>query len=185
MTRTTPELASSLQTSTPHQREDAPYTADIQYKRVSNLEPSGSKAETLPLGHRGHEERVGRNEERTGTGKGPEETKDLIRSGKEEMRAHVESQVGEIKDHVNKCVKKMDVREFYRTELKTRRQKPGDSLQVLAADVERLMSLAYAECPLDIRERLDAQYYVDTIKDEDTQLSARLMDLKDLKSALA
>ncbi|GBM68452.1 hypothetical protein AVEN_5171-1 [Araneus ventricosus] len=38
--------------------------------------------------------------------------------------------------------------QFYRTELKTRRQKPGESLQVLAADVERLMNLAYAECPL-------------------------------------
>ncbi|GBM51651.1 hypothetical protein AVEN_30908-1 [Araneus ventricosus] len=36
--------------------------------------------------------------------------------------------------------------QFYRTELKTKRQKPGESLQELAADVERLMSLAYAEC---------------------------------------
>ncbi|GBN16886.1 hypothetical protein AVEN_35455-1 [Araneus ventricosus] len=44
--------------------------------------------------------------------------------------------------------------QFYRTELKTRRQKPEESLQVLAADVKRLMSLAYAECPLDIRESL-------------------------------
>ncbi|GBN32948.1 hypothetical protein AVEN_48423-1 [Araneus ventricosus] len=35
--------------------------------------------------------------------------------------------------------------QFYRTELKTRRQKPEESLQVLAADVERQMSLAYAE----------------------------------------
>ncbi|GFT02909.1 CCHC-type domain-containing protein [Nephila pilipes] len=34
--------------------------------------------------------------------------------------------------------------QFYRTELKTRLQKPGESLQVLATDVERLMSLAYA-----------------------------------------
>ncbi|GBM15210.1 hypothetical protein AVEN_39122-1 [Araneus ventricosus] len=32
--------------------------------------------------------------------------------------------------------------QFYRTELKTRRQKPEESLQVMAADVERLMSLA-------------------------------------------
>ncbi|GBL91978.1 hypothetical protein AVEN_116790-1 [Araneus ventricosus] len=45
---------------------------------------------------------------------------------------------------------------FYRTELKTRRQKPGESLQVLAADVERLMSLAYAECPQDVRDSLAA-----------------------------
>ncbi|GBM62896.1 hypothetical protein AVEN_177249-1 [Araneus ventricosus] len=75
--------------------------------------------------------------------------------------------------------------QFYRTELKTRRQKPGESLQELAADVERLMSLAYAECPLDVRESLAAQYFVDAIKDEDTQHSTRLMDAKDLKSSLA
>ncbi|GBN20530.1 hypothetical protein AVEN_158334-1 [Araneus ventricosus] len=74
--------------------------------------------------------------------------------------------------------------QFYRTELKTRRQKPGESLKVLAADVERLMSLAYAECPLDVRESLAAQYFVDAIRDGDTQHSTRLMDAKDLKSAL-
>ncbi|GBN64111.1 hypothetical protein AVEN_110348-1, partial [Araneus ventricosus] len=75
--------------------------------------------------------------------------------------------------------------QFYRTELKTRRQKPGESLQVLAADVERLMSLAYAECPQDVRDSLTAQYFVDAIRDEDTQHATRLMDAKDLKSALA
>ncbi|GBN70184.1 Retrovirus-related Pol polyprotein from transposon 297 [Araneus ventricosus] len=75
--------------------------------------------------------------------------------------------------------------QFYRTELKTRRQKPGESLQVLAADVERLMSLAYAECPQDVRDSLAAQYFVDAIRDEDTQHATRLMDAKGLKSALA
>ncbi|GBM87336.1 hypothetical protein AVEN_133987-1 [Araneus ventricosus] len=75
--------------------------------------------------------------------------------------------------------------QFYKTELKTRRQKPGESLQVLAADVERLMSLAYAECPLDVQESLAAQYFVDAIRDKETQLSTRLMDFTDLKSALA
>ncbi|GBN30438.1 hypothetical protein AVEN_105882-1 [Araneus ventricosus] len=74
--------------------------------------------------------------------------------------------------------------QFYRTELKTRRLKPGESLQELAPDVERLMSLAYAECPLDVRESLAAQYFVDAIRDEDTQHSTRLMDAKDLKSSL-
>ncbi|GBM70402.1 hypothetical protein AVEN_123595-1 [Araneus ventricosus] len=75
--------------------------------------------------------------------------------------------------------------QFYRTELKTRRKKPGESLQELAVDVELLMSLAYAECRLDVRESLAAQYFVDTIRDEDTQHSTRLMHAKDLKSSLA
>ncbi|GBM48377.1 hypothetical protein AVEN_103562-1 [Araneus ventricosus] len=33
--------------------QQAPVTADLQRNRVSNLESSGSEAETLPLGHRG------------------------------------------------------------------------------------------------------------------------------------
>ncbi|GBL87219.1 hypothetical protein AVEN_270501-1 [Araneus ventricosus] len=72
-----------------------------------------------------------------------------------------------------------------KTELKTRRQKPGESLQVSAADVERFMSLAYAECPLDVREILPVQFFIDPIIDEDTQLLTRLMDFTDFKSALA
>ncbi|GBN66345.1 hypothetical protein AVEN_8500-1 [Araneus ventricosus] len=75
--------------------------------------------------------------------------------------------------------------QFYRTELKTRRQKPGESLRVLAADVERLMSLACAECPQNVRDSLAAQNFVDAIRDEDTQHATRLIYVKDLKSALA
>ncbi|GBN76509.1 hypothetical protein AVEN_256197-1 [Araneus ventricosus] len=47
------------------------------------------------------------------------------------------------------------------------------------------MSLAYAECPQDVRDILAAQYFVDAIRDDDTQHATRLMDAKDLKSALA
>ncbi|GBM54203.1 hypothetical protein AVEN_11268-1 [Araneus ventricosus] len=86
----------------------------------------------------------------------------------------LESRFGD--SHLTQC---------YRTELKTRRQKPGESLQELAADVEQLMSLAYAEYPLDVRESLAAQYFVDAIRDKDTQHSTILMDAKDLKSSLA
>ncbi|GBN37335.1 hypothetical protein AVEN_7516-1 [Araneus ventricosus] len=73
------------------------------------------------------------------------------------------------------------IMEFYRTELKTRRQKPGESLQVLSADVERLMSIAYAECLLDVRGSLAAQCFFEAIIEKNMQLSAKFMDLKDLK----
>ncbi|GBM25944.1 hypothetical protein AVEN_94382-1 [Araneus ventricosus] len=63
VTRTTPELAPRLQTSVPHQREDAWFptyefkcnrptnTVDPQWNLVSNLEPSDPEA--VPLGQRG------------------------------------------------------------------------------------------------------------------------------------
>ncbi|GBN36782.1 hypothetical protein AVEN_132492-1, partial [Araneus ventricosus] len=47
------------------------------------------------------------------------------------------------------------------------------------------MSLAYAKCPLDVRESLAVQFFADAIRDEETQLSTRLMDFTDLKLALA
>ncbi|GBM33054.1 hypothetical protein AVEN_126056-1 [Araneus ventricosus] len=47
------------------------------------------------------------------------------------------------------------------------------------------MSLAYAEYPQDVRDSLVVQYFVDAIRDEDTQHATRLMDAKDLKSGLA
>ncbi|GBM04477.1 hypothetical protein AVEN_197891-1 [Araneus ventricosus] len=50
MTRATPGLASP---SPSFHVQQTPYTADLQWNRVSNLEPSGLKAGTLPLGHRG------------------------------------------------------------------------------------------------------------------------------------
>ncbi|GBO09644.1 hypothetical protein AVEN_99891-1 [Araneus ventricosus] len=42
------------------------------------------------------------------------------------------------------------------------------------------MSLAYAECLLDVRESLEAQYFVDAIRVEDIQHSTRLMDVEAL-----
>ncbi|GBL95525.1 hypothetical protein AVEN_54127-1 [Araneus ventricosus] len=47
------------------------------------------------------------------------------------------------------------------------------------------MSMAYSECSQDVRDNLAAQYFVDSIRDEDTQHATSLMDAKDLKSALA
>ncbi|GBL77779.1 Retrovirus-related Pol polyprotein from transposon 297 [Araneus ventricosus] len=66
-----------------------------------------------------------------------------------------------------------------------RLQKSGESLQVAAAYVERLMSLAYAKCSQDVRDSLAAQYFLDAIRDEDPHDETRLMDAKDLKSSLA
>ncbi|GBN53087.1 hypothetical protein AVEN_138503-1 [Araneus ventricosus] len=69
----------------------------------------------------------------------------------------------------------LETAQFYRIELKTKRQKPVESFHVLSTDVEQLMRLTYAECPLDFQETLGAQYFVDAIRDEDTQHSTRMM----------
>ncbi|GBM84746.1 hypothetical protein AVEN_64887-1 [Araneus ventricosus] len=63
MTRMTPELTSPLLTSAPHQREEVwhhtydlavnshTYKDDLQWERVSNVEPCCLQDDILPLGH--------------------------------------------------------------------------------------------------------------------------------------
>ncbi|GBM13702.1 hypothetical protein AVEN_66261-1, partial [Araneus ventricosus] len=45
------------------------------------------------------------------------------------------------------------------------------------------MSLAYAECPLDVWESLAIQYVVDATKDEDTQHSTRLIGCQGIENS--
>ncbi|GBN11087.1 hypothetical protein AVEN_2001-1 [Araneus ventricosus] len=73
--------------------------------------------------------------------------------------------------------------QFYRTELKTKKQKPGEILP--SSMGRRCKTINELEYPLDIQESLAVQFFVDAIRDDKTQLSTRSMDFTDLKSALA
>ncbi|GBO24268.1 Retrovirus-related Pol polyprotein from transposon 297 [Araneus ventricosus] len=72
--------------------------------------------------------------------------------------------------------------QFYRTELKTEaRRKPSRNGCRCGTTNEP----GLRRVPLDVRESLSAQYFVDASRDEDMQHSTRLMGAKDLKSSLA
>ncbi|GBO14416.1 hypothetical protein AVEN_155476-1 [Araneus ventricosus] len=81
---------------------------------------------------------------------GQERLEQEMRSGQERMEGGRDKMKGMIEEN------------------QTENKKTEESLQELAADVERLMSLPYSECPLDVRESLAAQYFVDVIREEDT-----------------
>jgi hypothetical protein len=76
------------------------------------------------------------------------------------------------------------LKDFNRLQLKSRRQKAGETLQELAAEIEKLSQLAFSECPTDVRDGLALQYFVDAIRDPEIQQALRIADNKDLKSAL-
>lgn len=63
-------------------------------------------------------------------------------------------------------------------------QKMGESLQELAADIERLSYLAYSDCPADVRGSLALQHFVEGKKDHEIQITLRMEDIKDVKSTL-
>ncbi|KAF8773881.1 hypothetical protein HNY73_016492 [Argiope bruennichi] len=70
------------------------------------------------------------------------------------------------------------------TQLKTRQQKPNETLQELATDIEKLSHLAFSDCPTEVRETLAVQYFVDGVRDVEIQKALRMAETKDLKSAL-
>lgn len=76
-------------------------------------------------------------------------------------------------------------KDFNMWQLKTRQQKPDESLQELASDIERLVLLSYKDCPADARERIAVQQFMDSIRNLDLKnvLRMSLSEFKDLRSA--
>ncbi|GFX94884.1 uncharacterized protein TNCV_2379571 [Trichonephila clavipes] len=70
------------------------------------------------------------------------------------------------------------------TEIKTRHQKPEESLQEYAFEIQRLDNLAFSDHPLTVRKVISLQYFVDGLKNGEIQKSVRIADVQDLKSAL-
>ncbi|KAJ3649083.1 hypothetical protein Zmor_020845 [Zophobas morio] len=57
------------------------------------------------------------------------------------------------------------LKKVFVAQVKTRIQKVGESLQEFAADVKKLVRLAYTEAPQTIQERLVTETFVDGIRD--------------------
>ncbi|KFM75817.1 hypothetical protein X975_16651, partial [Stegodyphus mimosarum] len=82
------------------------------------------------------------------------------------------------------CFGEKCLKDYSRLQLKSRQQKPTETLQELATDVERLFHLAFSECLTETREILSLQYFIDGIRDPEIQKALRMADVKDIKSAL-
>ncbi|GFT69150.1 uncharacterized protein TNCV_2566071 [Trichonephila clavipes] len=75
-------------------------------------------------------------------------------------------------------------KDYARLQMKTRLQKPGESLQEYASEVERLANLAFSDHPATVLEEISLQYFVDGLEDGEIQKAVRMADVQDLKSAL-
>ncbi|UYV81700.1 hypothetical protein LAZ67_20002038, partial [Cordylochernes scorpioides] len=73
---------------------------------------------------------------------------------------------------------------YHVVKLKNRRQKRDETLQELAADVERLARLAFPDCPRHVQDLLAHQNFVDAIEDPECQQSVRMSEAKTLQEAL-
>ncbi|UYV75558.1 K02A2.6-like [Cordylochernes scorpioides] len=73
---------------------------------------------------------------------------------------------------------------YHFVKLKNRRQKRNETLQELAADVERLARLAFPDCPRHVQDLLAHQNFVDAIENPEYQQSVRMSDAKTLQETL-
>ncbi|GFU81086.1 uncharacterized protein TNCV_1117381 [Trichonephila clavipes] len=75
-------------------------------------------------------------------------------------------------------------KDFARLQMKTRHQKPEESLQEYAFEMQWLTTLAFSDFSANVREMICLEYFVHGLKDEEIQMAVRMADIKDLKSAL-
>jgi hypothetical protein len=72
--------------------------------------------------------------------------------------------------------------ELYRAQLRERRQRASGSLPELGQDVRRLANLAYPTAPIEVRDTLAKEQFIDALKESDMRLrikQARPVDLND------
>ncbi|PRD34988.1 UNVERIFIED_CONTAM: hypothetical protein NCL1_12878 [Trichonephila clavipes] len=75
-------------------------------------------------------------------------------------------------------------KDYAHLQVKTRHQKPEESLQEYAFKMQKLTTLAFSDFSANVREMISFEYFVDGLKDEEIQMAVRMVDFKDLKSAL-
>ncbi|GFV24821.1 uncharacterized protein TNCV_882891 [Trichonephila clavipes] len=75
-------------------------------------------------------------------------------------------------------------KDYVRLWMKTRHQKPEESFQEYAFEMQRLTTLAFCDFSAKVQEMICLEYFVDGLKDEEIQMAVRMADFKDLKSAL-
>ncbi|GFT72374.1 uncharacterized protein TNCV_3609181 [Trichonephila clavipes] len=68
--------------------------------------------------------------------------------------------------------------------MKTRHQKPEESLQEYAFEMQRLTILAFSDFSANVREMISLEYFVDGLRVEEIQRAVRMADVQDLKSVL-
>jgi hypothetical protein len=75
-------------------------------------------------------------------------------------------------------------RERFRTELRTRRQRQGESLSAVYQDVRRLLALAFPGPSSDTTETVGRDAFLDSLADQELALKVRERETKTLEEAL-
>ena len=74
--------------------------------------------------------------------------------------------------------------DLYRAQLKERRQRAVETIPELGQDIRRLTNLAYATAPVDVRETLAKEQFIDALVSSDMRLRIKQSRPQDLNHAV-
>ena len=74
--------------------------------------------------------------------------------------------------------------ELYRAQLRERRQKATETIPELGQDIRRLTNLAYSSAPIDVRETLAKEQFIDALFSSDMRLRIKQSRPRDLNDAI-
>ena len=74
--------------------------------------------------------------------------------------------------------------ELYRAQLRERRQKATETIPELGQDIRRLTNLAYSSAPIDVRETLAKEQFIDALFSSDMRLRIKQSRPRDLNEAI-
>ena len=74
--------------------------------------------------------------------------------------------------------------ELYRVQLRERRQTASETLSALGQDIRRLANLAYPTAPIDVRDTLAKEQFIDALHSSDMRLTVKQARPSDLNVAV-
>ena len=74
--------------------------------------------------------------------------------------------------------------ELYRVQLRERRQTASETLSALGQDIRRLANLAYPTAPIDVRDTLAKEQFIDALHSSDMRLRVKQARPSDLNDAV-
>lgn len=111
------------------------------------------------------------------------------------LRGHAQSVLGDLPSdngqHYSTLVRSLEERfsppnqtDFYRVQLKERREKASESLSELGQAIRRLTNLAYASAPGEVRETLAKDSFIDALTDSEMRIRINQSRSQNLNEAI-
>jgi len=109
----------------------------------------------------------------------------LIGDAADLLQGNARASYSELVELLQRRYGSREQQEVFKLELKSKRRKPGQDIQSLAHEVEKLVIQAYPRAPSDIHETLSIDSFIDALTDPPLQCRLREREPSNLNEAVS